>query len=75
MAKGEKEKMRLLRLLAKEKAELEWPCQNRELLDLVKTGHVARVRDYTSRWNGRDHAMTTLTITDAGRAALGETAP
>lgn len=70
VAKGDKEKIRLLRILAKEKAELEWPCRNRDLQELVQTGHVARIRDYTSHWGGREHAMTTLTITDAGREIL-----
>lgn len=68
--KGENEKIRLLRLLAKENAELEWPCQNRDLRELVAQGHVARIRDYTSYWNHRDHNMSTLAITDTGRKWL-----
>jgi hypothetical protein len=72
--KGEKEKMRLLRLLAKEKAELEWPCSNRDLLDLVETGHAARTRNYTAHWGGRAHSMSTISITGRGRAKLTEPA-
>lgn len=73
--KGDKEKARLLRLLAKDKAELEWPCQNPDLLELVEIGHAARVRDYKSSWGGQDHSMSTIAITEAGRAALAALPP
>jgi hypothetical protein len=69
-----KERIRLLGLLDKEKAELEWPCGNPVLRDLVSEGLAARVRDYEYAWGGRNHKMSTIAITDAGRAVLGKPA-
>lgn len=67
---GDKEKARLLRILLKENADLEWPSRNHDLRQLVLAGLVTRARNYVSAWGGRDHEMTTLKITDAGREWL-----
>jgi hypothetical protein len=65
-----KERIRLLGILAKEKAELEWPCRNPVLLGLVAEGLAARVRDYEYEYGGRSRKMSTIAITEAGRSTL-----
>lgn len=64
---GHKERVRLLRILCKEKAELEWPCRNQDLRLLVAEGLVARTRNYTASWGGKERSMTSLQITPIGR--------
>lgn len=68
---GEKERRRLLNILAKESAELEWPCRNAELLAMVDEGLVEISRRYQSQWGGCSHNMVSLKLTAGGLAELG----
>lgn len=68
--KRQRERLRLLGHLARQPAVLEWPCENPVLWELVEIGEVALGEHSTSFWNGRDHSMRVLRITNAGRAAL-----
>lgn len=69
-AKRQKERLRLLRLLAERSYTLEWPCENAVLRELVDNGEIALGESSTARWNRREHAMRRLSITPAGRAVI-----
>ena len=68
----QRECIRLLRILTKQRAELEWPCQNPVLRQMEADGLVERVHSYKSQWGGRTHAMSTIAITPAGNAYLNQ---
>jgi hypothetical protein len=71
VARKEKdEQTRLLRLISKEDAQLEWPCQNHVMIDMEERGLVKITQRFKSRWGGAEHDCARLTITDAGWNAL-----
>lgn len=71
MARKDKdEQTRLLRLLTKEDAQLEWPCRNQVMIDMEERGLVKITQRFKERWGGREHDCARLKITDAGWSAL-----
>lgn len=68
--KATDEQARLLRHLAKENAQLEWPCCNPVLLQMVDNGLAEVTYRWDEQWGGRMHHCAKIAITDAGRAAL-----
>lgn len=65
-----KERLRVLRLLSKEDANLELPLQNAALVAMVREGKIAIVRTYVSQWGGCSHEIAQLRISSAGRDFL-----
>lgn len=69
----DKEPLRCLKHLAKNSAQLEWPCSNPAIPWLVDNGYARKVRDFQASWNQRMHDCAEIAITDAGRQALQHT--
>lgn len=69
----DRESIRCLRILAKQPANLPWPCRNTSIPWLIDRGYARKLRDYRARWNNQMHDCAEIIITDAGRKALQQT--
>lgn len=69
----DKESLRCLRFLARENAQLEWPCRNATIPWLIDRGYARKVSEFQSSWGNRMHDCAMIAITDAGRKALKRT--
>lgn len=72
MVELNKEERRLLRHLAKQHGILEVPARNPAIHSIVERGLAFWRGSWQEHWNHREHSMSNLVITDAGRKAISE---
>lgn len=64
------ERHRLLHLIAKNGAQLEWPCTNQILAKLVDGGLVSITNTFAMHWNNGAHKCVALQVNEQGKAEL-----
>ncbi len=69
----DREAIRCLKFLAKEKAQLGWPCRNSTIPWLIDRGLALKARNFKAIWNDQEHDCAEIIITEAGRKALANT--
>jgi len=66
------ERLRLLEVLSKRAAHLEWPLQNKTMDALLREGLVEKAEQYKAGWGAGLHTVAVLRINASGRQLLAE---